>query len=345
MTAVTARIAALLADSKRLTLAALVAALLAPFGVANTYQINVLVLVLIFVLLAISVDLLLGFTGYLSLAHHGLWGVGAYSSAVFATKLGFPVVPSMIAAMLFTAAVAAAVAVPSFRVRGHYFALVTLAMGELIVLVLNNWVAVTEGPFGFTGIPEPWLPVLGTIDGRLAYYYLTLAVVVAVLAGVLKVLSSPFGLCLRAIREDEDLAEAQGLHLSHYKVTAYAMSGFLAGVAGALFAHYQSVLGPDNFYITYMAEMLVMVIVGGSGYVAGSIVGPLIFVTLPEVWRAVGELRLVLFGALLIVMVIWAPDGIVGRTRTWVDRIGGDDAGGTEQPADPSADARSGGDP
>jgi branched-chain amino acid transport system permease protein len=160
------------------------------------------------------------------------------------------------------------------------------------------------------------------------------------------VLSSPFGLCLRAIREDEDLAEAQGLDLSHYKVTAYAMSGFLAGVAGALFAHYQSVLGPDNFYITYMAEMLVMVIVGGSGYVAGSIVGPLIFVTLPEVWRAVGELRLVLFGALLIVMVIWAPDGIVGRTRTWVDRIGGaGDAGSTEQPADPSADAGSGGDP
>ncbi len=318
---VTLRVARGLQRTRLIAGLALTAALAAPFALANSYQVNVLVLVLVFVLLALSVDFLLGFTGYLSLAHHGLWGVGAYTSAVLATKVGVPVLLSMVLAALFTALFTAVLAVPTFRVRGHYFALATLAVGELIVLVLNNWVEVTEGPFGFTGIPAPQVPLVGAVESRIAYYYFALLVVVVVLAGVLRLLRSPFGLCLRAIREDEHLAEAQGLTLIRYKVSAYALSGLIAGVAGALFAHYQQVIGPDNFEIQYMAEMLVMVIVGGSGFVGGSVVGPLVFVTLPELYRVLGELRLVLFGAVLIAVVIWAPEGVVGRTTEWAARI------------------------
>ena len=317
---VTVRLARTVENSRRTAALALVAAVLAPVALANSYQINVLVLVLVFVLLALSVDLLLGFTGYLSLAHHGLWGVGAYTSAVLAVKADVPVLLAMLVATGFTAVFAAAVAVPTFRVRGHYFALATLAVGELVVLVLNNWVEVTEGPFGLTGIPAPRVPLVGTVESRLLYYYATLLVLVGVVAGVVRLLRSPFGLCLRAIREDEGLAEAQGLRLARYKVSAYALSGLIAGIAGALFAHYQQVLGPDNFAIQYMAETLVMVIVGGSGFVAGSVVGPLVFVTLPELYRALGELRLVLFGAVLVVVVIRAPEGIVGLVREWTRR-------------------------
>lgn len=312
---------------------AFVAALLAPFALANSYQINVLVLVLLFVLLALSLDLLLGFTGYLSLAHHGLWAIGAYTSGLLTVKLGLGVWPALLVAVLFTGAVGALIAVPAFRVRGHYFALATLAIGELIRIVMNNWVAVTNGPFGLTGIPSPTLPVVGAIDTRLEYYYLTLAVVVAVALGMLRVLRSPFGRCLRTIREDEELAEAQGLHLMHYKVTAFAMSAAVAGASGALFAHYQHVIGPDNFAIQYMAEMLVMVIVGGSGLVAGSVVGPLIFIPLPEILRGLNQFgggsafsraltdgRLLVFGLFLIVIVIKAPDGVAGRVKAALRR-------------------------
>jgi branched-chain amino acid transport system permease protein len=312
---------------------ALAGALVAPFLLANSYQINVLVLVLLFVLLALSLDLLLGYTGYLSLAHHGLWAVGAYATAILTVKAGLGVWPSILLSTLFTAAFGAAIAVPAFRVRGHYFALATLAIGELIRIVINNWVSLTEGPFGLTDIPSPALPVVGTIDSRIEFYYLTLAVVVVVLVGFLRLLRSPFGRCLRTIREDEDLAQAQGLHLMHYKVTAFALSAAIAGVSGALFAHYQHVIGPDNFEIQYMAEMLVMVIVGGSGVIAGLVVGPLIFIPLPEFLRGLNQLggesgfvdalsqsRLVIFGLLLILIVIKAPDGLAGRAKSALER-------------------------
>lgn len=312
---------------------ALLAALVAPFLLANSYQINVLVLVLLFVLLALSLDLLLGYTGYLSLAHHGLWAVGAYATGLLTVKAGLGVWPAILLATLFTGVFGAALAVPAFRVRGHYFALATLAIGELIRIVINNWVSLTEGPFGLTGIPAPALPVVGTIDSRLEFYYLTLAVVVLVVLGFLRLLRSPFGRCLRTIREDEDLAEAQGLHLMHYKVTAFAISASIAGVSGALFAHYQRVIGPDNFEIQFMAEMLVMVIVGGSGVIAGLIVGPLIFIPLPEFLRALNQLgggsgvvealsqsRLIVFGLLLIVIVVRAPDGLAGRVKKALER-------------------------
>lgn len=312
---------------------ALVGALIAPFVLANSYQINVLVLVLLFVLLALSLDLLLGYMGYLSLAHHGLWAIGAYASGILTVKAGLGVWPAILVATLFTAVFGAVIAVPAFRVRGHYFALATLAIGELIRIVINNWVSLTEGPFGLTGIPSPALPVVGAVDSRLEFYYVTLAIVVAVVLGFLRLLRSPFGRCLRTIRDDEDLAEAQGLHLMHYKVTAYAISAGIAGVSGALFAHYQHVIGPDNFEIHFMAEMLVIVIVGGSGVIAGLIVGPLIFIPLPEFLRALNQLggesgfvdalsesRLLVFGLLLIVIVIKAPEGLAGRVKAALER-------------------------
>lgn len=299
-------------------LASLLLAVVAPHLLANSYQINILVLIGVFVLLVLSLDLLLGFTGYLSLGHHGLWAIGAYASALLATKLGVSFWLALPAAALVTAVFAAAMAVPAFRVRGHYFALVTLAMGEVIHVVILNWVSLTEGPFGVTGIPDPVLPGIGTINARLEYYYLVLVFVVVALLAVRRILASPIGRCFRAIREDEDLAEAQGLHLMHYKVTAYAISGLITGVAGSLFAHYQGVIGPDNFSLHFMAEILVMAVVGGSGVLAGSVVGPAIFVPLPEISRALGEARLVIFGALLMVIVIYVPEGIAGRVSDWL---------------------------
>ena len=307
------------ATSRPVAVVALLAAIVAPHLLANSYQINILVLVGIFVLLALALDLLLGFTGYLSLGHHGLWAIGAYASALLATKLGLSFWIALPAASVFTAAFAAAMAVPAFRVRGHYFALVTLAMGEMINIVILNWVSLTEGPFGITGIPNPVVPGLGAIDSRMGYYYLVLIAVVIALLGARGLLESPLGRCFRAIREDEDLAEAQGLHLMHYKVAAYAVSGLITGVAGSLFAHYQGVIGPDSFSLHFMAEILVMVVVGGSGVLAGSVVGPSIFVPLPEISRALGEARLVIFGALLMVMVIYAPEGIAGRVSDWLE--------------------------
>lgn len=315
------------ANSRYVIAAGLAFAVVAPHLVSNRYQVNILVLVAIFVMLALSLDLVLGFTGYLSLGHHGLWAIGAYTSALLATEHGVSFWLALPTAGIVTAVFAAVIAVPAFRVRGHYFALVTLAIGEVIYIVVLNWVPVTKGPFGVTGIPDPALPVLGAIDTRIEYYYLALVVAVAVLIATRRMLASPMGRCFRAIREDEDLAEAQGLHLMHYKVASFTVSGFITGLAGSLFAHYQGVIGPDNFTLQFMAEILVMVIVGGSGLFAGSILGPAIFVPLPEISRALGQARLVIFGALLMAMIIWMPEGIAGRIRDWLDGRPGDSGG------------------
>jgi len=282
----------------------------------SQYQLHVFNVTLIFIIFSISFNLVFGFTGYMPLSHIGIWAVGAYTSAILSTKLGVNVWLAMIAAAFMSAIFSYAIGVLSFRVKGHYFAILTLAFSEILVIIARNWVDLTGGAMGIVDIPSPRIHINGILEfsftSRISYYYLLLAVTVGTLFLLWRVLHSPLGRAFIAIREDETLSQSMGLKAPDFKLLSFCISGFIAGLSGALFCHYQQVLGPSNFAFAYLAQVLAVIMVGGSRTFWGPVIGCLLLVPLPELLRLFARYRLIIFGTLLIVTIIYAPKGLVG---------------------------------
>jgi branched-chain amino acid transport system permease protein len=283
------------------------------------YLLHVIVSIGIYGVLAVSLDLLTGRTGLLSIAHAAFYGIGAYASALLTMKCGWPFTLAAPAAMTVSAAVSLMVSLPSLRVHGEYFVIATFAFQVVLFNVLNNWLRVTGGPLGIPGIAHPvvigWevdsnaeFAVLGTVFAFIAWMVVSLIV------------TSPFGRVLHAIREDEAFAKACGKATLLYKVTAFALSSALAAMAGALYAHYITYIDPTSFMVMESILVLSMVIIGGAGSLWGPLVGAIVLVTLPEALRFVGlpaaaaaNLRQIIYGVLLVVMMMARPQGLVGR--------------------------------
>jgi len=302
-----------------LILAVLVAVnVLLPKLVPNSYFLRIVMLCGINIILAVSLNLVNGFTGQFSIGHAGFMAIGAYASAVL-TMRAFPGaitamaasgVPATIAhgAALFVstilggllAAVAGlAVGLPSLRLRGDYLAIVTLGFGEIIRVVILNVDAI-GGARGLSGVP--------------AYtnFFWVAFWVVTVVAVSYNLLHSTHGRAMLAIREDEIAAEALGVPTTQYKVTAFVVSAFFAGVAGALYAHYDSYLNPSSFTFLRSIEVIAMIVLGGMGSVSGAILAAIVLTVLPEALRGVKEYRMVIYAVLLIVLMITRPSGIMG---------------------------------
>lgn len=275
------------------------------------YWIGLLILVCVFGLLALSMDVMLGFLGHLNLGQHGFMVVGAYAVGVAVVKGGISIWVAIAIAAVATAVVGAAVGYPSFRVRGHYFAIVTLGFGEIIRLIATNWVEVTEGPSGLGVIPNP---AVGSyrLESNLEFYYVALAFLIATYWGLHKLINSRVGRAFIAIREDEVLAESMGVRAIDYKMTGITIAGFVAGIGGGLYAITTSYIAPLDFLVIRMAEILTMVLVGGTGYLAGPVIGSAIFIPLLEFLRRFGQARLGAFGIALLLIIIFAPNGIMG---------------------------------
>jgi branched-chain amino acid transport system permease protein len=302
-----------------LILAALVSVnVLLPKLVPNSYFLRIVMLCGINIILAVSLNLVNGFTGQFSIGHAGFMAIGAYASAVL-TMRAFPGaiaamagagIPPTIAhgAALFVstilggllAAVAGlAVGLPSLRLRGDYLAIVTLGFGEIIRVVILNVDAI-GGARGLSGVP--------------AYtnFFWVAFWVVTVVAVSYNLLHSTHGRAMLAIREDEIAAEALGVPTTKYKVTAFVVSAFFAGVAGALYAHYDSYLNPSSFTFLRSIEIIAMIVLGGMGSVSGAIMAAIVLTVLPEALRGVKEYRMVIYAVLLIVLMITRPSGIMG---------------------------------
>jgi branched-chain amino acid transport system permease protein len=297
------------ADSRFLFLLLVPAAAL-PFA-AQGYIIDVTIISGIYIILALGLNVVVGFTGLLNLGFVAYYAIGAYSFALLNTKLGMGFWSAMPLSAIITVIAGFLFAVPAVRLKGDYLALVTLGFGEIVRITLNNWDSFTKGPNGISGISSPWFfnVELTTLSG---YYFLVMFFVVTAIILMRRIHASKIGRAWIAIREDEIATAAMGINNTLYKLYSVAFGAFWAGIAGSLFAAKMRFISPESF--TFMESVLIlsMVIVGGLGSIAGVIVGAVILVLLPEVLREVQLYRMLALGAGLVLLMIFRPQGLFG---------------------------------
>ena len=308
-----------------------------PLWLADLYALHVLIMTGIFIIAAMSLNLLLGYTGQLSLGHVAFFGIGAYVSSL--VSLGFEVhlLPNLLVslepkpvwfAMLCGVVLAGlsgwAIGRISFKVRGAYFVIVTVSFAEVVRLIALNWVELTQGPMALNNIPALRLAIPGVVElaflRKSANYWLMLIVAVLCYVLIRRLVHSRAGRAMVALRENEPLATSVGIDVTHYLVLATVVSAAMAGAAGVLYAHYVRIVDPDVFLFIYTVTMVIMVISGGKGTQAGPIVGGLIFGLLPDLLRAAAikpEIQWVIYGVLMILIVHFLPEGIVPAARRW----------------------------
>jgi branched-chain amino acid transport system permease protein len=288
----------------------LVIAIAAPQYITIKYYVQLILLALIWTIMAHGQNIIQGMAGYVSITQAGLMGVGAYASTLLSIRLDWPVWASMAVAPFVTALFSVFVGYPSLRVKGHYFAIVTLAFNMVIFTVLVNFTTLTRGEAGIPNIKRPESP-FGLIDfnDRVAYYYLVLAVAVFMTTLMWLLMRSSIGRILRAIRQNENLASACGVAVWKYKLFAFVASAFYAGAAGALYAHYIGFINPETFGVAQSLDAILAVILGGTGTLFGPVLGAFAVVFLPEYLRIVDGFRLIVYGVLLVVATIFMPRG------------------------------------
>jgi branched-chain amino acid transport system permease protein len=294
---------------------ALIALAALPVVLANPYAGHVLLIALMFSFVALGLNVIFGFAGQHAFGHPVFFGVGAYASALLAVRAGWPVIPSMVGGVLITAALAVAVGYPCFRLRGIYFGVATFAFARVIYLIAQNWVSLTRGPMGIPSvpplelIPTAWLPGLG----REARLHVSIVALLALTLFLLdRVMRSAVGRSWIAIRENEELAASLGIPALRYQLAAFAVGAGLAAVGGGLYAHYVSFVGPTELGFHYIGVVFIMVIAGGTGTLAGPVVGALVFGVLPEVLRVAESARNLLLGVILLLSIAFLPEGLVG---------------------------------
>ncbi len=283
------------------------------------YLLHILILIGIYWIAAASLNLIAGYTGLLSIAHAAFIGVGAYVSALMALKLQMPFWFNLPCAMLVASVLALLVSLPALRVHEDYFVLATFALQVIMTSVLTNWVDLTGGPLGLPGIPQPILfgVALSTHWHMLALVWFFGAITFVVIR---RLVQSPYGRVLRAIRQDEVYTQALGRNVIWFKVSVFAMGAAFASVAGSLYAVYITFIDPSSFTVMESVFILSIVIVGGAGSLWGPLAGAFVLVMLPELLRFVGlpssiaaNVRQILYGALLVAMMLWRPQGFLGQ--------------------------------
>jgi branched-chain amino acid transport system permease protein len=308
-----------------------------PLWLRDLYVLHVLIVTGIFIIAAMSLNLLLGYTGQLSLGHVAFFGIGAYVSSLVSLGCQVHLLPhwqvSLEAQPVWVGMLCGVAAAGlsglligriAFKVRGAYFVIVTVSFAEVVHLVALNWVELTQGPMALNNIRPLTLsiPPLAELSfvRKPASYYLVLTVALVCYVLIRRLVRSRAGRAMVALRENEPLAASVGVDVTRYLVLATVLSAAIAGAAGVLYAHYVRIVDPDIFLFIYTVIMVIMVISGGKGTLAGPIVGGLIFGLLPEVLRAFAinpEVQWVIYGVLMVLIVYVLPEGIVPAMRSW----------------------------
>lgn len=275
----------------------------------NLYILNVLILAVISAILAVSVNLLVGYTGQVSLGHAGFYGIGAYAVGILTTTYYWNYWAAFVIACLLPAFVGFLLGLPTTRLRGHFLAIATLGFGVITNVALNNWMALTNGPTGIRGIPSPQL--FG-ISLQYPNFFLAFALVCLVLVMVLVdlLIHSPIGRAWKCIRGDEISALTSGIYVHVYKLLAFSLSGGIAGLAGALYAGAINFISPDVFDLNQSITILITAIIGGSGTLFGPLVGAGLLAVIGEALRSLEGLRLVIYGLLLVAVIVFMPEGV-----------------------------------
>jgi branched-chain amino acid transport system permease protein len=282
--------------------------------VGRSYLYQVANIMMIFALLAASMHLVTGVAGLLQLGHAAFYGVGAYTAAILASGFGLPFAVTLPAAGVAGALIALLVALPTMRLVSIYFAVATLGIGQMLNLVMLNWVSVTKGPNGillFGG-----LKIFGfDFSKPAAAYFVVAAVVIVSIYTIHRLSHSYYGNALRALREDDQCADAMGIDTVRLKIESFTISGFFAGLAGALWAHTAGYISPPDFNFNVSILILAMVVLGGLGSLPGAIIGAMILIGLPELLREfkAGDLRNVIIGVVLFGSILFVPKGLIGE--------------------------------
>ena len=299
--------------------------LLLPVFTSNAYILHIFIMGFIWSIFALGLNLLLGYTGQMSVAHAGLFGIGAYGSALLAIHAKFPFWLSLPIAIAVVVIVSIVIAIPAVRTRGMSFAVLTLSAGMILYEIFINWNTLTKGPLGIMGIPLPSPIRIGSIslsfDQKSSLYYLVFFFTIASVALMAGIVRTQLGKMFVCIREDEQLASVMGINVGVTKCASFVLSSLFAGLAGALYAHYIRYISPESFSFGVCFEAIVMAIVGGSGTLAGPIVGAFLLITLPEVLRAADSWRLIVYAALLLIVLIYMPEGIVPKISALYSRV------------------------
>ena len=284
----------------------------------NPYHIDVLVTTGIFMLLALGLNVIVGYAGILNLGFAALFAVGAYTYALINVHFKIPFWPGLMISAIASALFGMLLVFPALRLGGDYLAIVTLGAGEIVRIALNNLDPITGGPNGILGIAHPslWFPRYQFGVQSEPYYFLVFFLVVILVFFLRRLERSRLGRAWVALREDELAASCMGISPLHAKLTAFAIGGFIAGIAGCVFASKQGTVSPDSFDFIVSVTVLAMVVLGGLGNIKGVLLGAFILSLLPEFLRGFDIYRMLLFGIAMILIMLFRPQGILGEVQT-----------------------------
>jgi branched-chain amino acid transport system permease protein len=293
-------------------LAAVVVALALPYGVTS-FWVNIATQALIFGLFALSINIISGYGGMITLGHAGLLGAAGYGVAILTTQSGWSLGPAIVAGLLLCTLVSLFFGALAVRARGTYFVMITLAEGMVIWGIAQRWSELTGGENGLPGVPKP-----AFATEYWQYYYLVLAVVAVCTLLIARFVKSPFGLSLRGTREAEDRLPPLGYNVPLHKLIAFTVSGVFAGIAGVLLAMYNNFIGPSDVFFLASAEGLLMSILGGIGTLTGAYAGATVVIVIQNWVSSYFERWQTLLGVVFVLVILFAPDGIVGAWTRYV---------------------------
>ena len=295
----------------------IITALIIPFVNHNAYHIDVLVTAGLFMILALGLNVIVGFAGILHLGYAAPYAIGAYAYALLNLHWNIPFWPGLILSSVIAAFFGMLFVFPALRLGGDYLAIVTLGAGEIVRIALNNLDELTGGPNGLLGISHPDLFFPNTDFGvqSTPYYFLVLGIILILVFVLKRVESSPLGRAWVAMREDELAASCMGINLARAKLYAFGLGSFIAGLAGCVFAAKQGTISPDSFDFVVSVMVLAMVVLGGLGNIGGVLLGAFILSLLPEFLRGFDAYRMLLFGAAMLVIMLVRPQGLLSERR------------------------------
>ncbi|MDI6870979.1 MAG: branched-chain amino acid ABC transporter permease [Bacillota bacterium] len=290
----------------------LVLAALIPLVVRGDYHLRVLNMVMLYSIVALSINLIVGFSGQLDFGRSAFVGLGAYWSAILMLRLHVPFLVAFLSAGLFCTLIGAGLGLLCRKSSFDYLTLITIGFNEICRLIFLNWLPVTNGAMGLRRIPAPSLFGF-TFDTNVRYFYFSLVLLTLCYVAIRRITKSKLGRAFEAVRDDPIAAAYSGIRVPDYKVLNFALASFFTGIAGSAMVHYTQYASPFNYTLDESIYQLQMAILGGLGSLPGSILGTALLVIAPEISRVFYEYRLMFVGVLMVVMMIWAPNGILGR--------------------------------
>ena len=287
------------------------------FSFMTPANMRIVIMIILYAMLGMGLNVLIGYTGQVSLGHAGFYGIGAYVCALSMTKLGWSFWPALLAAGVFAALVGLLLGLPTLRLSGTYLSIVTLGFCEIVQMILKQWESVTNGNYGIRNIPKPVLFGMKLDMKNGGVFYLTLALCVLTGIACLAIRNSKAGRAFMAIRDDELAATMMGIRTARYKILAFVISAFITGLGGGLYCVIaNSYIEPTSFVFNTSILILSVVIVGGLGTVRGMVFGAALLWLFPQVFRFLNEWRFVIYGVLLVLMMQFRPQGALGWQST-----------------------------